>query len=442
MAAVSWINRATWLVVAAALACGGEPTTAPPTPVPPKPPPPVQFRQLVVLASSPTTYTGLVRSPVIEGPAVLVTDGHTRQAGVHLEFRVLSGGGFLGQERTVTGPTGTATSSFWILGAQVGEQQVGVFVRDTMRLVFTANAEPQPSNASPPFVYAAQDADERWHLFRLSTLDGVPQQLTSGPFNDEYPRPSPNGDRLAFTRNGRIQLGGIEAAGFAELPNHPSVNARSLSWSPDGLKLAFADALTSGLSVVGIDGSGHRNLSVPGPAPWDCSDCPCGTCPSFVDGTPAWSPDGSQIAFTRDEDLEFLVTWIMNADGTEARRLGRRRVTSQTTEWWAAWNPVWSPDGRIAFVGPDFQTQSGGPVSTVFGMDRDGTDVRVLARLSFPPLCAPTDWSASGQWMLLECTAGFHWQVHLLNLQTGTITVIRDARSAAFLPTGSVEDSR
>ncbi len=58
----------------------------------------------------------------------------------------------------------------------------------------------------------------------------------------------------------------------------------------------------------------------------------------------AISPDGSKIAFvrgapaTQDQDI-----WVMNADGTGARRL--------TTNDKAEWDPTWSPDGsKIAFA--------------------------------------------------------------------------------------------
>jgi hypothetical protein len=57
----------------------------------------------------------------------------------------------------------------------------------------------------------------------------------------------------------------------------------------------------------------------------------------FRGATPAWSPDGSQLAFARDGDL-----WIANADGFGQRRL---TLTERTEE-----DPAWAPDGRrIAF---------------------------------------------------------------------------------------------
>jgi hypothetical protein len=60
------------------------------------------------------------------------------------------------------------------------------------------------------------------------------------------------------------------------------------------------------------------------------------------DGDPAWSPEGSQVAFdtTRDGNLEI---YVMGADGTNPTRLTR------DPGWDFA--PDWSPDGaRIVFV--------------------------------------------------------------------------------------------
>jgi len=59
---------------------------------------------------------------------------------------------------------------------------------------------------------------------------------------------------------------------------------------------------------------------------------------------PAWSPDGTKIAFVSDRAGTFSV-WVMNADGSD-----QRQVTFETTV--EAHNPAWSPDGaQIAFDG-------------------------------------------------------------------------------------------
>jgi dipeptidyl aminopeptidase/acylaminoacyl peptidase len=60
------------------------------------------------------------------------------------------------------------------------------------------------------------------------------------------------------------------------------------------------------------------------------------------DSSPAWSPDGKQLAFVSDRDGTSQI-WVIPIDGGEAKR-----ITDVPTE---VSSPVWSPDGRrIAFT--------------------------------------------------------------------------------------------
>ena len=81
---------------------------------------------------------------------------------------------------------------------------------------------------------------------------------------------------------------------------------------------------------------------------------------------PSWSPDGSTIAFVLDgRDNEFDIA-LMNADGTDRRRITADRETQ--------FGPDWSPDGtRIAYTNYDeFGFTS---ISTI---DADGSDGLVV----------------------------------------------------------------
>lgn len=83
---------------------------------------------------------------------------------------------------------------------------------------------------------------------------------------------------------------------------------------------------------------------------------------AYNDADPAWSPDGTKIAFASDRRGNYDV-YVMNADGT--------RVTQLTSEPRDDRYPAWSPDGtKIAFRG-----YAGAPPrgSQIFTMRPDGT---------------------------------------------------------------------
>jgi Tol biopolymer transport system component len=109
----------------------------------------------------------------------------------------------------------------------------------------------------------------------------------------------------------RIQWGGV------------SVINRGPSWGPNGHSLVF----------VGYDWSDGGSLYIDEVGTSNGTDLtPDGG--KLVANFPAWSPDGSWIAFTRVSPRQRL--FLIRPDGT-----GLRRVTNTVAR-----NPSWSPDGK------------------------------------------------------------------------------------------------
>ena len=180
----------------------------------------------------------------------------------------------------------------------------------------------------------------------VAATDGSGQQrLTTTPGDDVQPAWSPDGSRIAFAaeRDGDfgIWLMNADGTGQARLTTG---TARSPAWSPDGTRIAYSSwSSGSGYDVwvVNADGLSPQRLTTgPGdetsPA-WS----PSGRLAYAVGGTiramdadgthdallvpadaegpaedPAWSPDGSSLAFSRGATL-----WRASASGEGATRL-------------------------------------------------------------------------------------------------------------------------
>jgi Tol biopolymer transport system component len=116
---------------------------------------------------------------------------------------------------------------------------------------------------------------------------------------------------LAVTRGGNIWTIGADGTRARLLLR----SAHSPAWSPDGSRLAFVSRRSGDeeIYVAAADGRGVRRLTRSiGP-----------------DLSPAWSSDGSRLVFSRKAEI-----WTMKANGSSQRRLVRKMK---------AWHEHYSP---------------------------------------------------------------------------------------------------
>ena len=132
------------------------------------------------------------------------------------------------------------------------------------------------------------------------------------------------------------------------------------------------------ICVMNDDGSRRRRLTLNTTA---------------LDNDPRWSPDGTQIAFTRDMDRTQRQTtaelFVMNADGTDPQRLTYNNVIDAY--------PSWGPDGHsLVFT----STRSGR--WEVFVIELATHAVTQLTGGDEDTASASPDWSSDGTQIVFE----------------------------------------
>jgi len=168
----------------------------------------------------------------------------------------------------------------------------------------------------------------------VADYDGANQRrITVSRQLNLNPSWSPDGRALAYTAyrpNPDILISFIYQ-GLLQNPTKGVGTNYLPVFSPDGTRIAFMSARADNnpeIFVMNADGSNLRRLT----------NHPAG------DGTPTWSPNGQQIAFVSDRAGTPQI-YLMGADGSNVRRI-------TTNESWAD-RPTWSPSpfNEIAFSG-------------------------------------------------------------------------------------------
>ena len=237
---------------------------------------------------------------------------------------------------------------------------------------------------------------------------GVPQPprpfVSDGTTTTLEPRP--NGS-IVFTRwepEEGCDLFAVEpdGTGLRALTATPSTCETASAFAPGGSTVAVSLDLDD-IALVDLATSALRRLT---------DDR------TTYDGSPAWSPDASRIAFFRGPPLGPSHLHVMDADGTNIRQLTEGSGSDR--------DAAWSPDGtRIAFARSD----NDGYEACV--VDVDGSNVTVLTSVAAESAPSPA-WSPDGSRIALDVNGAIY-------VMSGDGTGMR--RLSPELPRGVLDQS-
>jgi Tol biopolymer transport system component len=188
--------------------------------------------------------------------------------------------------------------------------------------------------------YVAEAAGAR-QLFVLSLRAGVPRQVTASekPIGD--PQWSPDGRRIAYTRDDAVWI--VEADGSRPtLVNGHPAGTSAPRWSPDGRTLAFLSRRRGWSQVWLVDAPiPRRGRPATNPRPPEPRAL---TKAAFDVERFEWSPNGAMIAIAGQGAETVLTSQILLVDVAS----GREQTTGADPSWETA--PRWMPDGSLLYA--------------------------------------------------------------------------------------------
>lgn len=245
----------------------------------------------------------------------------------------------------------------------------------TLTLIAARSAEAELPGKNGKIAFVSNRAAGAGEIYTMRPDGTGVTRITFPNGGNSDPAFSPDGAKIAFTSpsasNYEISVMNADGTGRKQLTNTPVAESEP-TWSPDGTRIAFV------ANSFGVDGQTDLEIWVMNAKGGDRTRLTNNT---FPDTQPAWSPLGNKIAFVsaRTGDTDDNV-YVMNANGSRQTNITPNSPTGCSSNCYQGHddNPAWSPDGsKIAYVhgyGPPENPFAGGGVPNIWTMDPNGTN--------------------------------------------------------------------
>lgn len=193
---------------------------------------------------------------------------------------------------------------------------------DGRKIVFYSDRDKEKDN----------DEDYNTEIYIMNSNGSSQKRLTQNKYADIMPAFSPKGDKIAFSSDRKerkvfdIFLINPDGSDEVNITDSSDGNEKHPDWIDSDTilfeRIYFQDGMKCQIYSMNIDGTGLTKI----------------TDTVYKDHSPVCSPDGSKIAFSREEGDASNI-YISNLDGSGVEKISSKFFPVNES-------PAWSPDGR------------------------------------------------------------------------------------------------